>query len=382
MGPSAASGMVANAPPSHHPPPPLTPPADAIAITADGGVKKHILTPGVDEGVPELHSRCFCHYRGYTQDDGEQIVSSCDDGSDEPAHLVAGRTLSDPSGLTVGVASMRRGERAVLYLSPEYGYGERGSFSFPSVPPNAALVYEITLVAWTAADEEKPREEMFFEERLEAALRRKNRGNQLYAQRDFGEACQSYEIALSFVDPEMMFQLHGCHLEETQALRSKIMLNLSGVEIRLGRSRAAMTHADEVLKLEPKNTKALYRAGRARRKLGQCAQAKVMLERAALLEPDDAAIKKELDHIALEERKMRNAQASLYAGKLVPQQNPPAGEREGPGARDGEGNDEGAGSDSGSGAGSDGGPSGEGARARRSGGFLSWAFGKVVGKMM
>ena len=114
---------------------------------------------------------------------------------------------------------------------------------------------------------------------------------------------------------------------------------------------------------------------------GQCAQAKVMLERAAHLEPDDAAIKKELDHIALEERKMRNAQASLYAGKLVPQQNPPAGEREGPGARDGDGNDEGAGSDSGSGAGSDGGPSGEGAGARRpqSGGFLSWAFGKVVG---
>ena len=30
---------------------------------------------------------------------------------------------------------------------------------------------------------------------------------------------------------------------------------------------------------------------------GQCAQAKVMLERAAHLEPDDAAIKKELDHI-------------------------------------------------------------------------------------
>ena len=115
---------------------------------------------------------------------------------------------------------------------------------------------------------------------------------------------------------------------------------------------------------------------------GQCAQAKVMLERAALLEPDDAAIKKELDHIALEERKMRNAQASLYAGKLVSQQKPPAGESEGPGAQDCEGNDEGAGSDSGSGAGSDGGPSGEGARARRSGGFLSWAFGKVVGKMI
>jgi FKBP-type peptidyl-prolyl cis-trans isomerase len=35
---------------------------------------------------------------------------------------------------------MRRGEKARIWAGPKYGYGEKGSFSFPTVPPNADLV--------------------------------------------------------------------------------------------------------------------------------------------------------------------------------------------------------------------------------------------------
>ena len=43
-------------------------------------------------------------------------------------------------GLHLGVASMRCGERCRLWAGPQYGYGQQGSFSFPTVPPNANLV--------------------------------------------------------------------------------------------------------------------------------------------------------------------------------------------------------------------------------------------------
>lgn len=44
------------------------------------------------------------------------------------------------TGLSLAVERMRCGGRARVWAAPEYGYGARGSFSFPTVPPNAHLV--------------------------------------------------------------------------------------------------------------------------------------------------------------------------------------------------------------------------------------------------
>lgn len=44
---------------------------------------------------------------------------------------------------------MRPGEKANVYVTdPKYGYGDKGSFSFPSVPPACQLVYEVEMLTW------------------------------------------------------------------------------------------------------------------------------------------------------------------------------------------------------------------------------------------
>jgi FKBP-type peptidyl-prolyl cis-trans isomerase len=49
---------------------------------------------------------------------------------------------------------MKQGEKSWVYVTdPKYGYGDKGSFSFPSVPPKAQLVYEVELVAWEEPQE-------------------------------------------------------------------------------------------------------------------------------------------------------------------------------------------------------------------------------------
>lgn len=49
---------------------------------------------------------------------------------------------------------MRPGERAWVYIMDhKYGYGERGSFSFPSVPPACQLVYDVTMITCEPPDE-------------------------------------------------------------------------------------------------------------------------------------------------------------------------------------------------------------------------------------
>lgn len=52
---------------------------------------------------------------------------------------------------------MRPGERAWVYITDyKYGYGEKGSFSFPSVPPACQLVYDVTMVTCEPPDEVRP----------------------------------------------------------------------------------------------------------------------------------------------------------------------------------------------------------------------------------
>lgn len=56
-------------------------------------------------------------------------------------------------GLGIGAASMRSGERALLRVGSELGYGEEGSFSFPNVPPSADLLYEVELIGFDEVKE-------------------------------------------------------------------------------------------------------------------------------------------------------------------------------------------------------------------------------------
>lgn len=53
------------------------------------------------------------------------------------------------TGLSLAVARMSRGERARVWVQDaKYGYGDRGSFSFPHVPPRAQLVYDVDMISW------------------------------------------------------------------------------------------------------------------------------------------------------------------------------------------------------------------------------------------
>lgn len=46
----------------------------------------------------------------------------------------------------IGVATMKLGELCQLICKPEYAYGSAGSP--PKIPPNATLVFEVTLIGF------------------------------------------------------------------------------------------------------------------------------------------------------------------------------------------------------------------------------------------
>ena len=86
------------------------------------------------------------HYTGWLYDDaaadnrGEQFDSSVDSGNKFQFPLGAGRVIK---GWDEGVAGMLIGEKRVLTIPPDMGYGERGAGAV--IPPGATLIFEVEL---------------------------------------------------------------------------------------------------------------------------------------------------------------------------------------------------------------------------------------------
>lgn len=57
------------------------------------------------------------------------------------------------TGLAIGVSNMQSGERALLHVGWELGYGKEGNFSFPNVPPMADIIYEVELIGFDEVKE-------------------------------------------------------------------------------------------------------------------------------------------------------------------------------------------------------------------------------------
>ncbi len=86
------------------------------------------------------------HYTGWLFDDtatdnrGEKFDSSVDRGDKFQFSLGAGRVIK---GWDEGVAGMLIGEKRVLTIPPNMGYGERGAGA--DIPPGATLIFEVEL---------------------------------------------------------------------------------------------------------------------------------------------------------------------------------------------------------------------------------------------
>jgi tetratricopeptide (TPR) repeat protein len=209
---------------------------------------------------------------------------------------------------------MQRGERCHLWVTPEYGYGATGSFSFPTVPPNASLTYDVELLDFEPPTEGKEQRDMTYEERLEAAERRRTEGNAAYKGAQYQEAIRKYNAALAFVDEDLLIQLQGFHYDRAMETRLPALLNASACHLKLGEYHAVVSAASQVLSHDARNAKALFRRGAARHALGQTEHAMADLKAAREVAPGDAGIARELAALKQTMLKEREAQGKLFKG--------------------------------------------------------------------
>lgn len=214
----------------------------------------------------------------------------------------------------MGIYSMKKRERCALYASSKYAYGEKGNFSFPSVPPNTDLVYSVLLVGFLKPKEEKPRSEMLFEERLAAAQRRREWGKEKLDASIYWEAFVYFTMGLSYLEEDMLFQLEDKDRKKADKIRHPLLLYASSSMARLKKHGRALKLALQVTFEDPSNGKAWYRVAKAYRFKGVTDSALKAIEKAKRREPDNGAIQEEYEKIKEEKAKLYLAEKTMYTG--------------------------------------------------------------------
>ncbi|PWN97930.1 hypothetical protein FA09DRAFT_330095 [Tilletiopsis washingtonensis] len=111
----------------------------ASAVRA--GVEVKSLSAGDGKTYPKKGDKVTMHYVGTLQSNGSKFDSSRDRGSPFVTSIGVGQVIK---GWDEGVPQLSLGEKAVLTITPDYGYGARG---FPPViPANSTLIFEVELL--------------------------------------------------------------------------------------------------------------------------------------------------------------------------------------------------------------------------------------------
>lgn len=109
-----------------------------VALTPDKGVLKQIIKEGIGDSTPTLGCKVKVHYIGTLLDD-TKFDSSRD--RDKPFKFILG-SGSLIRAWDIGVATMKKGEIAVLTCLPDYAYGT--SSNPPLIPANSTLKFEVS----------------------------------------------------------------------------------------------------------------------------------------------------------------------------------------------------------------------------------------------
>lgn len=216
-------------------------------------------------------------------------------------------------GLDKAVASMHKGEVALVTIPPEYGFGETETKrGLAIVPPNSTLTYEVELVEFK---KEKESWDMETPEKIEAAGKKKEDGNSLYKAGKYERASKKYEKAIKYIEYDSSFSDE--QKKQAKTVKVSCYLNNAACKLKLKDFKEAAKLCTKVLELESQNVKALYRRAQAYIETADLELAEQDIKKALEIDPVNRDVK--LEYRTLKQRQIEHnkREAKMYGNMFA-----------------------------------------------------------------
>ncbi|KAA3480328.1 peptidyl-prolyl cis-trans isomerase FKBP62-like [Gossypium australe] len=287
-------------------------------VTKNKKVLKKILKEGEGYERPDDGTIVQVKFIGKLEDgkifvkkghDDELFEFKIDGGNNSFMTLVTEQVID---GLDKAVKTMKKGELALITIQPEYAFGSSESQQeLAVVPANSTVYYEVEMVSFV---KEKESWDMNAQEKIEAAGKKKEEGNALFKAGKYERASKRYEKAFRFIEYDSSFLDE--EKEQAKLLKVTCNLNNAACKLKLKDYKKAKKLCTEVLELDDRNVKALYRRAQAYMELVDFDLAEADIKKALEIDPDNRDVK--LEYRVLKEKiRQYNKKDAQFYGNII-----------------------------------------------------------------
>ncbi|KAG6406851.1 hypothetical protein SASPL_134462 [Salvia splendens] len=276
-----------------------------VDVTGDLKVKKKVLKEG--EGTVTANDGATVTIRYTAMLEDGTVFERKGFGDVQPLQFITDEEQVI-TGLDRAVSTMKKHELSLITISPEYGFGNTEvKMEFSLVQPSSTILYEVEMLDFIR---EKAPWEMSTSERIEAANRKKEEGNQLFKIGKYQRAAKKYEKAVDYVSQDVPYT------DGDEKIIKPLMIscwsNGAACCLKLSNFREAIDLCSKILNEESCNVKALYRRAQAYMGVAELLPAELDIKKALEVDPQNREVKlmqKNLKQLQAEKNKQ---DAKLY----------------------------------------------------------------------
>jgi AH receptor-interacting protein len=162
--------------------------------------------------------------------------------------------------------------------------------------------------SWTLTDDEK----------IEKIPQLKAKGNELFKEANYAEACKKYEEAISYLEHFLVKEKpNDTEWNKLNEQKIPILLNYCLCKFNLKEYYSCIEHTTTILDFDPNNVKALFRRAKAHTQVHELETAKLEFEKCLTLDPSlKGEIDSQLDYLRRVKSLKDKEDQQKYKGKL------------------------------------------------------------------
>ncbi|GJQ14574.1 hypothetical protein GpartN1_g6365.t1 [Galdieria partita] len=255
-------------------------------ISKDGGVVKKIIKEGDGWERPSDETKAIVNM--IMKDWNSQKIIE----EKENYELIVGDGVVI-EGVDLALETMKKGERAVLTIAPNYAFKEAGVVVPEGFSRDSTVQVELELISFERA---KDSWNLSKEEKIENALRTKDKGNELFKSGRYKLAKKKYEKVVNNLefDVRNKSDLSAEQKQQGKSILLQTYLNLAACEEKFGNPNGVLKQCNKALEMDSVNVKALFRRASSYLRMSEVLLAEKDLKRALELDPSNVALKKKM----------------------------------------------------------------------------------------